>query len=182
VRSDQLIQICQSMTMVDLLNAQSVIKFFLTHNCGGGWEGWLQVAYAHAVYVAGGNGQFDREVVYPGSPGYRCDLWFKDYKGSDMWVELKTQRNHSYTNTVNDFNADIKKINSLDARFRKDNVLVAFAIMALQGTDGQKLGTLRLLGDRFNVWQWTSPKWTNVTLNIATVAPGQIVLATYRAV
>jgi hypothetical protein len=165
-----------------------VIEFFLTNNLSGGWEGWLQVAYARAVMSAGLQVEdFNREVLFP-LTAQRCDLFFRPQRGADMWVELKTQRRANYTATVDDFSGDILKIINLNAGFKNTNVLVATAILKLQANDAQKLNTLRLsvMQGTMNYQLFTAGSitpWLDVTNTILTTTTnaGQLLVATYRA-
>jgi hypothetical protein len=159
----------------------SLVNFYLTHDCKGGWEGWLQAEYVRLVYQSFAASDTDRERTYPFST-QRCDLWFKPARGTEIWVELKAQRSASYTDTVLDFVADVKKIASLDERVRTSDVLCAMAVLALKGTDASLLNTFRsnAPSGKLDYFKYNGLGWVNVTASIATQGTGTVILATYR--
>jgi hypothetical protein len=133
----------------------SRIRFFLTGETKGGWEGWLQVEAAVAVdAVITKNSSADRyvmlrEVAYAAAK--RCDLVFAPGGsplapagkpaaagaapkaavggGSTIWIELKTQRADGYDKTLDDFIDDINKLKTFTDSNDKEAVCVAFAIL-----------------------------------------------------
>lgn len=186
-RSQDLLKVLAQVITADAASALPVVSYFLNRNLAGGWEGWLQVAYARAVLGAPLQAaDFQREVNFPGTL-QRCDLVFTPTRGVNMWVELKTQRQATYKTTVGDFAGDINKIYSLPLAFKQSNVLLAVAILRLQGTDAADLNTLRnsVKGGTMQYLLFTpgSP-WQDVTATISTTVTGanQLLLASYSVI
>lgn len=180
-QSQQLLQALQFVLANDFKRTNSVANFFLTHAVKGGWEGWLQAEFARAVFEAFPKALMDREKIYTGDM-QKCDLWFKPERGTDMWVELKAQRSNTYANAVLDFVADVKKIAGLNQEFRKTNVLCAFAVMRLQGSDANDLNLLRSNAPSglLQYFKYNGIGWVDVTPTIAKEPLTAIVMATYR--
>ncbi len=184
-KSQELIGLLKDIIVTDATSEYPIINYFLDNDLEGGWEGWLQVEFARVVRKNTNIG-FRREVNFTGT-FKRCDLFFQADRGAPMWVELKTQRRADYQNTVNDFADDIFKIYNLSIEFKNVNVLVAMAVLRLQGEDAVKLNQLRLLvkGGTMQYFLFTGnlyAPWIDVTDNILTTTTTgkQLIVATYR--
>lgn len=164
-------------------NPNSVMHTFLQNNFAGGWESWLQVEYADAVFrnAALKAENFNREVIYPGTT-LRSDLWFQPMRGAAMWVELKTQRNSTYTHTVSDFQTDVTKISSLTTEFKATNVLVAAAVLIPTAADRTALNTYRhqAPAGTLTYYAFGNGQWSDVTANIPAVQNNTLCLITFR--
>jgi len=188
--SAQMVTYLKNVITTDAASRLPVIPFFLNGNMAGGWEGWLQVAFARfAIGNLPANSTIKREVsfVVPvGAPALRCDLQFTPSSDIPIWFELKTQRSAAYLNTVTDFIADCNKIKSQNDAWRVANVFVAAAVLKLVAGDPKALNTFRLTGrPSYGVvtyYQFTSPNtFKDVTEAILDQAVGTFILATYRA-
>jgi hypothetical protein len=190
MNSQQAIDLLKQVIVWDR-GALNIVTFFLNMDppVQGGWEGWLQVTYARTALggdLKGGN--FQREVTFTGTTKI-CDLMFMPARGSNIWVELKTQRYFGYQSTVHDFEGDLLKIQGLSTDFRQHNVIVAAVVFgALSDTDRTKLNELRngVKGGTMTYWLFTgqsSNYWNDVTDNIASthLQANQLLLATFRA-
>jgi hypothetical protein len=180
--SQTLVQILEKLVAADLkLGANSVIGTFTTNDIAGGWEGWLQVAYAVGVLALGDTVDYNREITYPDS-SMKCDLWFKAARGADIWIELKTQRYSSYTTTVKEWENDVEKIIGLKPEFLKSNVNLAIAVLLLKDADREQLNLFRTRGPLGTLKYLTlaAGAWTDVTATILTTQTGRILLATWR--
>jgi hypothetical protein len=186
-RSQQLLEVLTKVISDDARSPFPVVNYFLNNDLSGGWEGWLQVAYARAVLGSLPEpADFEREVTFDGTT-QRCDLLFTPVRGARMWVELKTQRRVSYRQTINDFMADIDKLYFLAPQFKQANVLIAAAVMRLQDDDARRLNTLRaaVRGGNLHYSLFTPgafEEWTDVTETISTTQTGRddLLLATYQ--
>lgn len=180
MRSQQLVDIFKALVQADIVSQGSILNFYMTHNFQGGWEGWLQTVYARAVFAALPATDFNREVAYTGS-ALRSDLWFA--AGTNIWVELKTQRNGAYNGTANDFQVDVGKIMSLSADFRRTDVVVALAVFKLSDPDRTALNEFRNLGPSGTVsyCTFTGRGWQDVTEKILEAPVGEFMIAAYRA-
>ena len=192
MKSDQMIDILKFVISTDLASPTSVIGYFLNNNMRGGWEAWLQVAYARAVVTAAANpnSDYDREKNFGVGNGQKCDLWFQ--LQAAIWVELKTQRNLNYANAVSDFSSDIGKLIGLPRDFREKNMLVAAAVLTLgqhgvfnPSDDRASLNAIRNRGPRgrFRIAVYNSANrgWIEATNDILNVPLGRLVLGTFVA-
>jgi hypothetical protein len=180
-RSPQLIDILQNVVGADLNSgSQSVVHFFTHNDVAGGWEGWLQVAYAMGVFAYNDTSNYNREVAYPNN--WRCDLWFQATRGVPIWIELKSQRSSSYTGTVGDFATDIQKILELGQAFLSKNVNVAMAVLSPRSSDLTMLNEIRNAGPRgvLKYMIFANSGWVDVTAKILEAPTGGTLLATWR--
>ena len=184
MRSEDLLDILLDKVRKDWNSDRSMLQFYMFNTWRGGWEAWLQTSYAKRIFYTNNSRitQFDREVLFPGT-FLKCDLWLQG--GTGIWIELKTQRNRDYTNTVNDFKDDIEKLLSLDRQFRNDNVLVAAALFRLGTHAGVRdvvaLNSLRSRrpAGRLHYLVLRGDNWEDVTEHIITQLDGQFMCATF---
>ena len=169
MKAQQLMEVLQSVVGADLASPQSILDFYMSNPVAGGWEGWLQTVYARGVFAKDNSIQnFDREVTYPPPSHLKCDLCFYPIRGTNIYVELKTQRQGGYAGTVGDFSADILKIMSFGSDFRNTKVIVAFAVFKLAPNDRVPLDQLRtgVRGGMMRYWSFVGNRWNDVTDNI----------------
>lgn len=96
----------------------------------GGWESWLQVELA--IYILNSfPGTFSREQVYYTHSGSKYDMCIRPLMGTNIYFEIKTQKNVGDTTTAKRLSKDIEKINLLNSDFKRDNVIIEFAITKL---------------------------------------------------
>ncbi|MEH0194437.1 hypothetical protein V7S57_01755 [Caulobacter sp. CCNWLY153] len=174
MRMQQLLDALRSVVAQDLSDPQPIIRLFLTRNISGGWESWLQVSCAAALIYANLAADFLREVEYPreavgGNARLPiCDLWAKPTRGTEIWIELKTQRNSNYTQTINDFMRDIAKITALSQSWRQSNVTAAVALLILTQNDRKTLNDLRtqIRSGTLSYVLYINGEWRDFTQNI----------------
>lgn len=165
MRSGQLMDLLKYSVSKDINNERSVIDFFTHNDMKGGWESWLQVEYARNI-IAASSGRnrvtdFDRERAYPApNNDQKYDIWVQG--GTNIYIELKTQRNRNSHDTVARFNDDIDKIRRLDSGLLRNNIVFAGAVFNLRDADREYLYNLRNIysghvayaayNRRFNNW------------------------------
>ncbi len=129
----------------------SRIRSFLVRNTKGGWEPWFQVEAAHALIHAGLATDFDREqrvktfgmkdpktnaILFLASDEI-CDLVsMNPSKGTNIFIEMKTQRSGAYQKTLSDFEKDLKKFQAYGPLWNA--TYPCFAIALLTVADNQK--------------------------------------------
>lgn len=179
MRSQQLTEALEEAVQRDLGSDASIIRFFLSKNIHGGWEGWLQTVYAHAL-INGTDDEitdFEREVTYPGT-ALRSDLRFTGRRGTETYIELKTQRHATYRNTVKDFKQDVTKIGNLGREFLQTNVCMALAVLVVHDADKADLSAYQH-GGKLKYSQYRpGEKWV-VTDNVTAVPTGSLALLSW---
>jgi hypothetical protein len=172
----------QNMLTADLTGAGSFVKFFLQNNYTGGWEAWLQTAYARNIVMQFGGSDFDREHRYPApNNNLICDIWVETR--APIYIELKVKRNKSYTQAVTSFGQDITKMAGLNANTRASSICMAMAVLTLGTGDQQNLNLFRTRGPagvpKYLCYGGGS-QWADVTGTILSAPNDGLILATYK--
>jgi hypothetical protein len=130
----------------DLSRIDSRIHAFFTNNITGGWEAWLQVEAARQIIADGRAADFQRESPYTAPDGNgvmagrrRCDLVMQPARGTQIFIELKTQRNAAYAQHVADFIDDVDKIVGLGAQWNNRYPAIAMVCMQARQADFQRI-------------------------------------------
>ena len=189
----QLVDSLKATITDDARSAYPIIPFFLAGNLTGGWEGWLQVAFARRATqdCLGVGAEVLREQPYTPASAQRCDLLMKPFRGTAIFCELKTQRSVTHLNAVDGFKQDCLKMSGQDIPWRLANVYMAAMVIRLVGTDPASLRTyamtdrptrteLKYLKIEYN--GNLAPTFSDVTATIGDVPLGTTILATFRSI
>ena len=172
MRSQQVVQSILEYLDSEIKSQKSKIDYFLNTTLAGGWEAWLQVEIAYYLLNKidiNTRGSFEREIKYYPETTKKSDLKIIPKKGTNIWMEIKTQRNDMYKNAISDYEKDIKKIESLKLDFKANEVLIALVIFKVN--DIQKNQLKEVFGNHcknldnipnMKIYAWTEQGFTGL--------------------